>query len=120
MANTSTLVRTLSTKSLGIADLYHVNIDTINTYVNIDASVDDPLKFQAILGLIVGTSSATTVTFGLSGAINFPIRGINGPHGIPISSSIYIAGTNGYRIQVKADVACDLLIAITEVGGLKV
>jgi hypothetical protein len=120
MANTSTLIRKLSTNSLGTANLYHVNIDTINTYVNIGDAVADPLKFQAILGMIVGTSAATILTFGLSASINFPIKGINGPHGIPISNAIYIAGTNGYRIQVKSDVACDILIAITEVGGLKV
>ena len=124
MANTSTLIRTLPIKGgslfSGVAELYHVNIDTINTYVNIDSVAPAALKFQAIVGMIVGTASATAITFGLSGSINFPIRGISGPHGVPISNSIYIAGTNGYVMQVRSDVVCDILIAITETGGLRV
>lgn len=117
MANTSTLIETIPyagiLKNDGRVHQYLVSIDTINTYVNIHTAAPDSDKNQVIHGLLLGTTQSTNLQFGLSAVTNFPVNGINGPHGLPMSLSVYLYGTKGYRIQVQASVACSMIIFLS-------
>lgn len=124
----ATLIRTLPLGSGsgsidGKASQYMLDIEgtthPYNTYVDMGPAVVNSSRFQVLLSLLVCSSSAVDLTFGLSGSINFPLKGLVGTHGMPLSRSIYIAGIDGYRIQVKASAACVLHYTICETNMVR-
>lgn len=124
MANSSTLIeeQPMSGASafLGQIRLYKVFIDTINTYQNIANAAPPIGKKQMICGLLMGSSTAVTISFGLSASIDINVPNVIGPHGMPMGNGIYLAGVMNYRIQMKANVACEAFIAVVESATIRV